>query len=123
MCKEPLIGLSPDKTVEFTECTVDGEAGSFPPTKAFTSPPPVAEFRMPPLIRAGVAAQFQCESTPGAGEVVERLWDFNHGIAEVAADPTHTFDQPGRYRVTLVAWDRAGRGARVEKTVEVLPAK
>jgi len=35
----------------------------------------------------------------------------------------HTFDQPGKYRVTLIVWDAAGRGARAERTVEVLPAK
>jgi PKD repeat protein len=51
------------------------------------------------------------------------LWDFNHGIAEVVANPKHTFDIPCRYRVTLVVWDAAGRGARLEETIEVFAGK
>jgi PKD repeat protein len=74
---------------------------------------------MPQVLRAGAAAQFACASNPGTGEIVEWLWDFNHGIAEIVANPRHTFDQPGRYRVTLVVWDSAGRGARAEKIVVV----
>ena len=117
-------GLSADKTVEFQDCTTNSDkAAAFPPTKAFSSAPPVADFRMPPVIRAGAATPFACTSKSGAGEIVERLWDFNHGIAEVVANPQHTFDRPGKYRVTLIVWDAAGRGARAEKIVEVLPAQ
>jgi hypothetical protein len=117
-------GMSADKTVEFKDCTgVADDTGAFPPTKAFASPPPVADFRMPPVIRAGSAVQFECVSRPGSGEIVERLWDFNHGITEVAANPQHTYEQPGKYRVTLIVWDTAGRGARVSKILDVLPAK
>ena len=116
-------GLSPDKTIQFKETAVDGKVGQFPPTKAFSSPPPVADFRMPPMICAGVTAEFACGSKSGAGDIVERLWDFNHGIAEVAANPCHTFDRPGKYRVTLIVWDNAGRGARAEKVIEVVSGK
>jgi hypothetical protein len=116
-------GLLVDKTVEFKDCTAGSDAaGVFPPTKAFSTAPPVADFRMPPVIHVGAAAPFECTSKSGAGDIVERLWDFNHGIAEVGAHPQHSFDQPGRYRVTLIVWDAAGRGARAERTVEVLPA-
>jgi PKD repeat protein len=78
---------------------------------------------MPEAIRAGLPAQFDCTSKPGSGEIVERLWDFNHGMAEVGAHPQHTFDRAGKYRVTLIVWDAAGRGARAEKTIEVLASK
>jgi PKD repeat protein len=64
------------------------------------------------VIRAGAAASFECTSRSEAGEIIERLWDFNHGIAEVVVDPQHTFDPPGKYRVTLIVWDAAGRGGR-----------
>jgi hypothetical protein len=113
----PMTGLSADKTVEFKDCT----GVALPPTKAFAGAPPVADFRMPSVIHAGVSASFECTSKPGAGEIVERLWDFNHGIAETAANPGHTFEQPGKYRITLIVWNTAGRGARAEKVVEVLP--
>jgi PKD repeat protein len=83
----------------------------------------VADFRVPQVIRAGQPAPFDCASKPGSGEIVERLWDFNHGIAEVGAQSQHTFDRAGKYRVTLIVWDAAGRGARAEKTIEVLASK
>jgi parallel beta-helix repeat protein len=118
-----LTGLSPDKTIEFNECSLENEATRQPTTKAFSGPPPVADFRMPDVIQAGVPVQFECVSKPGTGDIVERLWDFNHGIAEVSANPRHTFERPGKYRVTLVVWDRAGRGGRIEKTIEVTPGK
>lgn len=121
--KGAVTGLSATQTVEFQDCTINGQAGAFPRTKAFAAPPPMADFKVPEVIRAGVPAQFDCTSKPGAGEIVERLWDFNHGIPEVVARPQHTFDRAGKYRVTLIAWDAAGRGARAEKTIEVLAAK
>lgn len=115
-----LTGRTGDKTLEFKDCLSEGKPAAFPPCKASTSPPPVADFQMPQSIRAGIAAQFTCVSKSGSGDIVERLWDFNHGIAEVAANPQHTFEKPGKYRVTLVVWDGAGRGARIEKIVEVI---
>jgi hypothetical protein len=41
----------------------------------------------------------------------------------VAAQPKHTFGQPGQYRVTLVVWDNNGRGGRAERLIQVLSAK
>lgn len=117
-------GLTPEMTVDFKECKVAGDkAGQLPATKAFPGPAPVADFRMPQVVQAGAAAQFECKSKAGKGEIAERLWDFGHGIAEVVANPKHLFEQPGKYRVTLIVWDAAGRGARVEKMIEVVSGK
>ncbi|MCU0916738.1 MAG: PKD domain-containing protein [Planctomycetes bacterium] len=117
-------GLSADKTVAFKDCTAGSDtADAFPPTTAFSRVPPRADFRIPAVIRAGAAASFECTSRSEGGGIIERLWDFNHGTAEVVADPQHTFDLPGKYRVTLVVWNAAGRGARAEKLVEVWPGQ
>jgi len=117
-----VVGLSPDKMVQFKDCTAGPvEAASFPATKVFSGPAPTADFQVPQAIRTGAAAQFTCVSKPGTGDIAERLWDFNHGIPEITASPKHTFEKPGKYRVTLVVWDSAGRGARAEKTIEVMP--
>ncbi len=114
------VGFSADRTIEFKDCSFEDKAAAFPPTEGFSNAPPKADFRLPSTVRAGVAARFECVSTAEKGDIVERLWDFNHGVPEVSADPTHTFEKPGKYRVTLVVWDGAGRGARAEKTVEVI---
>jgi parallel beta-helix repeat protein len=114
-------GLSPEMTVDFKDCKGAGDkAGQLPATKAFSGPAPVADFGIPQVVQAGAAAQFECKSKPASGEIAERLWDFGHGIAEVVANPKHTFEQPGKYRVTLIVWDAAGRGARAEKVIEVM---
>jgi hypothetical protein len=117
-------GLAPDKTVDFKNCKGDGDkAEPWPATRAFPEPAPVADFRLPEVVYAGVAAQFECTSKSATGQIVERLWDFGHGIPEVAASPKHTFERPGRYRVTLLVWDTSGRGARAEKVIEAVSDK
>ena len=64
---------------------------------------------------------FQCVSQATASQISERLWDFGDGIPEVKPVPQHTFEKPGKYRVTLIVWDSAGRGGRAERTIQVLP--
>lgn len=120
----PMTGVNPARRVEFVHCAVqDPEARQLPATTRFSTPSPQADFRFPPIIRAGQPARFECASLPASSPIVERLWDFNHGIAEIESHPRHTYEQPGRYRVTLVVWDAAGRGSRIEKVVEVLSAQ
>lgn len=113
--------VAEERTMEFDKVRLDRKSGKFSRTKRFATPPPVADFSVPLAIRVGVAASFACHSSSKAGEIVTRLWDFNHGIPELTATPSHVFDNPGKHRVTLVVWDIAGRGARMEKIVEVLP--
>jgi hypothetical protein len=109
--------------LEFRGCKVAGNKDDrLPAAKPFAGPPPVAEFRVPLSVRAGEATQFECRSH-AAGGIAERLWDLGDGIPEVAAQPKHTFGQPGQYRVTLVVWDNNGRGGRAERLIQVLSAK
>lgn len=116
-------GPSAYTALEFRDCQVEGNGSDrLPEAKAFPGAAPVADFRVPAAVRAGKPAQFRCTSRAASGAIVERLWDFGHGIPETASAPMHTFDRPGKYRVTLIVWDGASRGARAEKTVEVLPA-
>lgn len=110
--------------VEFVACQVHGNQNDrLPQTRPFPGPPPVAEFRLPEVIRAGEPAHFECSSRSASGEIVERLWDFGEGLPEVSARPEHTFHAPGTYRVTLIVWDRTAQGSRAEKTVQVVRAK
>ena len=116
-------GPSQYTALEFTDCKVAGNKDDrLPAAKPFASPPPVADFHLPESIRAGEAVRFQCNSRAEGG-VVERLWDFGDGIPEATDQPKHTFGQPGKYRVTLIVWDKSGRGGRAEKLLQVLPGK
>lgn len=107
--------------LELADCSIErNQSNKLPQPKAFPNRPPTADFNLPQVIRAGEPASFQCISAPAA-TIVERLWDFGHGIPDVAAEPKHTYELPGKYRVALIVWDSAGHGARVEKMIEVLP--
>jgi hypothetical protein len=114
-------GPSQYTALVFRDCKVEGNQDNrLPPAKPFRNSPPLADFLVSGPIRVGEAVQFQCRSQPAAG-IVDRLWDLGDGIPEVAAGPKHTFSRPGKYRVTLVVWDKDGRGAQAERTIEVLP--
>ncbi len=114
-------GPSQYTALEFIDCRVSGnQSDALPAAKPFPGSPPKADFHVPASIRASQPITFECTSKAGAGAIVERLWDFGEGIPETVERPQHTFGQPGKYRVTLIVWDSAGRGARAEKTIEVL---
>jgi hypothetical protein len=107
--------------LELVGCKVEGNKDDhLPDAKLFAGPAPVAKLACPEVIQAGRVVRFECRSQSSMGEIVERLWDFGDGIPETTMAPEHTFDQPGNYRVTLIVWDRFGRGGRAEKTIRVL---
>jgi hypothetical protein len=108
--------------LEFRDCMVDGNwSNQLPDAKPFQAAAPVAEFRFPATIHVGQPVSFQCVSQTTASQISERLWDFGDGIPEVKPVPQHTFEKPGKYRVTLIVWGSAGRGGRAERTIQVLP--
>jgi hypothetical protein len=106
-----------------------GRKQKLPDAQPFPGVAPVADFQIPERMKVGQPVTFRCtskaEQSPGdAGPqdgVVDRLWDFGHGIPAVAAEAVATFEKPGPQRVTLVVWDAMGRGSRVEKQVNVEP--
>lgn len=108
--------------LEWVECTAAGNGSdALPPAKPFPQAAPRAGFEAPATVRAGRPARFVSGSTAAAGKIAQVLWDFNDGLPATDPETTHTFAKPGAYRVTLVAWDEAGRGARAEKRVAVEP--
>ena len=105
--------------LQLIDCTAQGnKSDQLPASKPFGAPAPTADFVLPAEIHAGQPAVFHCASHAAAGKISQRLWDFGDGIPEVTAEPRHTFDRPGAYRVTLIVWDAAGQGGRAEKTVQ-----
>ncbi len=115
----------PDRytALEFKDCTVrDNGNNRLPESKAFPHAPPAADFRFPEIVRAGEAAQFRCDSRAAMGEIAERLWDFGHGIPALTAAPEHTFERPGKYRVTLIVWARPAAADAPNVGSNVLPA-
>jgi Right handed beta helix region/PKD domain len=106
------------RTVEFLQGGVAGNGNNLIPIGLpFAGPAPAVFFGFPSIIRHGEPAIFR-PAAKGAA-IAEALWDFNDGTPETTGITAHTFALPGVYRVTLIVWDNAGRGARAERFVVV----
>ncbi len=106
--------------MSFLRCQVSqNRSDQLPAFKAFSPTMPNAAFEVMNKLEAGKPIRFRCTSTAQTGDIVERLWDFGEGIPGLTDAPTHTFEKPGEYRVTLAVWDSEGHGARIEKTINV----
>ena len=108
--------------LEFINCRAEGNADNrLPEAKPFANPRPVADFRAPSLARVGQPVRFVSTSRAAHGAIAAVLWDFGDGPPSRTPTGGHIYDRPGQYRVTLIAWDEAGRAGRAEKLLRVLP--
>ena len=112
------------------DCRVEtaGQMQSLPDAERFRGCGPAADFSLPRDVRVGKPVIFRCISAGAAAdesgepaEIVDRLWDFGEAIPAVGAEASVVFQKPGLHRVTLVVWDAAGRGSRIERSVTVEP--
>ena len=103
---------------QIPEMTGRGEVGivlsrtNRPPTAAFTVGPDVP-------YAYGVSG-FEDISTDDT-EIVAWTWDFGDGATSSAAQPTHIYEQPGTYTVTLTVTDDEGATSTIEQQVIIAP--
>ncbi|MGM0404896.1 MAG: PKD domain-containing protein [Thermoplasmatota archaeon] len=71
-------------------------------------PPSISFDYTPDEIYPGDEVNFQDNSVDYDGGIVDRTWDFGDGETSQASDPTHTYEEPGEYRVTLTGEDNMG---------------
>lgn len=75
----------------------------------FTQPPVAVAAAVPETGYAPLTVRFSSAgSYDPDGSIASRVWDFGDGLASTAAAPTHTYAEPGTYRVTLTVTDNAG---------------
>lgn len=104
-------------------CVVKGNAGNaLPPARGASSPSRRVRIDRPAVVRAGMAATFAARPVGTTAADVSYLWDLDDGVPGVASTITHVFAHPGRYRVTLLTWDKQGNATHDEQTIAVLPA-
>lgn len=86
-------------------------------------PPPLADFtRDEEEVDAGEEVRFTDRSTDPNDTVVRRQWYFGDGNTTTGEAPTHAYEEPGEYDVSLVVTDAEGNRNFTATTVEVAPA-
>lgn len=88
-------------------------------TRGFAASAPAAAFSAIDFAIVGAPVVFTNNSSVGSGSIVRTLWDFGDGVPTTDSQPTHSYDRPGIYRVTLVVWSSAGRAARAAHVIQV----
>ncbi|MEW6359352.1 MAG: right-handed parallel beta-helix repeat-containing protein [Planctomycetota bacterium] len=117
-----VVGPKDYTALEWIDCAVEGNGkNDLPPAKPFAGPPPTASFDVSEELRVGKLITFVSTSKAATGKIAAVMWDFGDGIPVIESRTEHTYSKPGEYRVTLLVWDDAGRGARAEKVVRVAP--
>lgn len=86
-------------------------------------PPPVANFTVDPdEPEVGEEIRFTDRSTDPNDTVESRNWTFGDGNRSTGEAPTHVYDEPGYYRVTLVVTDAEGNRNATQEVLQVQPA-
>ena len=82
--------------------------------------PPTASMEAPDTACVGESVEFRSTSIAGSAEVDHVLWDLGAGIPVNTPIATYTYEKAGAYVVSLIVWDKDGRGARpAEHTIRV----
>ncbi|WP_415839979.1 S-layer homology domain-containing protein [Paenibacillus endophyticus] len=118
----PTIETYPEAAVdlEWSGNTVSGNGTDTQlESRGFADPKPTADFEAPFTAETGELVSFTNESMPNGGTIVENLWDFGDGLPTTDINPTHTYYEPGTYRVTLVVWSDLGRASLKEQVITI----
>jgi len=113
----------PGADFEWTNNTLTGNGSNHPfASHGSLGLKPAAAFRCPNRAAFGQTVNFTNTSTAAGGGIGHVLWDFGDGEPSTTFHGSHTYGKAGSYRVTLVVWDKAGRGAMKEQNVTVTAA-
>jgi glucose/arabinose dehydrogenase/PKD repeat protein len=115
--------FGPDGHLYFTETGGGEAAGDWHNLRRFrfaSGSPPLAAFTMSPAGGSGEAPLeigFTDGSTPGTRPIASRTWNFGDGQTSTLQNPTHIYQSPGRYTVTLSVTDTAGLSVSTSKEI------
>lgn len=82
--------------------------------------PPVAQIADIPLVNSGEIIQFTSSSYDSDNNIVEYRWNFGDGSStSFEENPTHSYESPGDYTVTLTVVDEDGLDHTVPMTINI----
>lgn len=120
--------IGPDGWLYFTRSNGDQSVGGWYAIgriRRVTGQPPVASFTTNPSPASGTAplnVQFTDASNDPDGTVVNWGWDFGDGNVSTQQSPSHVYNAPGTYIVTLTVQDNTGLVDDSQATVTVTQA-
>jgi hypothetical protein len=115
------ITADPGSDLEWVNNTVAGNGSNIQlSSRGFSNLKPTANFTVPSVVKLGDSVTFTNTSSDPDGSIGHVLRDLNHGLPSTETSPTYTYPKPSRYRVSLIVWDNADRGARRERTIAVV---
>jgi VCBS repeat-containing protein len=82
----------------------------------FGCTPPVTSFS---TTVTGMTAKFRDASRPSYGTLSAWSWDFGDGTGSSLQHPSHTYEAPGTYTVTLVATNSEGNSADFSQNIVI----
>ncbi len=92
-------------------------------SQAVANDPPRGCFDVEPAsVFAGLPARFVDCSSDLEGEIASWSWEFGDGATSDEASPTHVYENPGTYDVSLVVTDQDGDAGRFNAQVGVQQA-
>ena len=81
---------------------------------------PIARFEVdPPVVYAGEAITFDGSPSDGVGTIVSYAWAFGDDATAAGQQVMHTYEESGRYTVTLTIVDSTGSKAEVSREITV----
>jgi len=111
----------PEDEVAFCDFYQDSNAGAYFDAGPFVLPAIlVARFDADEPVCDGEAVDFT-DTTTGGLEPYSYSWDFGDGNSSSLPNPSHTYDAPGFYTVTLTVTDDEGTISTFEDAVTVNP--
>ncbi len=97
-----------------------GTPGGTPPPPPRNKPPQAGFSAAPQLGPAPLRVRFTDASHDPDGDPLSRHWSFGDGSAQSGGQtPSHTYDDPGRYTVTLTVSDPKGKHDAKSKVIQV----
>ena len=97
-----------------------GTTGGTPPPPPLNQPPQAGFSAAPRLGPAPLRVRFTDASHDPDGDPLSRHWSFGDGSAQSGGQtPSHTYDDPGRYTVTLTVSDPKGKQDAKSKVIRV----
>ncbi len=105
--------------VKLTVTDENGTMDSCSKVLEIANRPPLVNFSNFPSSSSGMAVQLMDESQDPDGDLASWVWAFGDGASSQIRNPSHLYQSPGGYSVTLTVSDDSGASSSFSKLISV----